>query len=369
MVTGAIAAGVALLVLAPVFRRRPPPLERDAFEVQIFKDQLAEIERDRRRGAIDAANADALRLEVERRMLATVPRDRRSVSEAAEPRSARRWVPVAAVSLAVVMALAVYGSLGSPDFADQPLAARDPAGSLASPGSLDAAIVALQRRLAEAPDDGEAWQRLGRVYMALGRYGEAAEALAKAEARRGGDATVAADRGEALVAAGQGEVTPDAGAAFRRALALDAANPRARYYLALQKAQAGEVGAALQDWLTLAGDAPADAPWLEPVRARVAEAAAVLGIDPATLPPTARLPAGEDGTEAPDAAAIAALPADERAAAIRQMVDRLAARLEAEPGDQAGWQRLARAYEVLGETEKAEAARKRAAEAADGRRD
>jgi cytochrome c-type biogenesis protein CcmH len=51
----------------------------------------------------------------------------------------------------------------------------------------------------------------------------------------------------------------------------------------------------------------------------------------------------------------------ERQAMIRGMVDRLAARLDANPDDAEGWQRLARAYAVLGETEKAEAAAARAA--------
>ena len=38
------------------------------------------------------------------------------------------------------------------------------------------------------------------------------------------------------------------------------------------------------------------------------------------------------------------------------MVERLAARLETEPGDLEGWRRLAGAWRVLGETEKADAA-------------
>ena len=51
----------------------------------------------------------------------------------------------------------------------------------------------------------------------------------------------------------------------------------------------------------------------------------------------------------------------ERQAMIRGMVDRLAVRLDANPDDAEGWQRLARAYAVLGETAKAEAAAARAA--------
>ena len=39
---------------------------------------------------------------------------------------------------------------------------------------------------------------------------------------------------------------------------------------------------------------------------------------------------------------------------IRGMVERLAARLEQQPDDKEGWARLAHAYDVLGETDKAE---------------
>jgi cytochrome c-type biogenesis protein CcmH len=46
---------------------------------------------------------------------------------------------------------------------------------------------------------------------------------------------------------------------------------------------------------------------------------------------------------------------------IRGMVDRLAARLEQNPDDKEGWVRLAHAYDVLGEADKAQSARIRAA--------
>jgi len=57
----------------------------------------------------------------------------------------------------------------------------------------------------------------------------------------------------------------------------------------------------------------------------------------------------------------------ERQAMIRGMVDRLAARLEQNPNDKEGWIRLAHAYDVLGETEKADAARARAAQVSSSR--
>ena len=70
--------------------------------------------------------------------------------------------------------------------------------------------------------------------------------------------------------------------------------------------------------------------------------------------PTARNIAGAQ-TMAPEA----------QAAMIRSMVARLAARLEEHPQDKEGWARLAHAYDVLGETDKADMARRRAGVAAE----
>jgi cytochrome c-type biogenesis protein CcmH len=61
----------------------------------------------------------------------------------------------------------------------------------------------------------------------------------------------------------------------------------------------------------------------------------------------AQAPGGEQGK------AIAAMPADQREAMIRSMVDRLATRLETKGDDVEGWLRLIRAYSVLSESEKA----------------
>src|SRR5262249_54859700 len=114
---------------------------------------------------------------------------------------------------------------------------------------------------------------------------------------------------------------------------------------------AAEARAALQALLV---DAPADAPWRKIVAARLAE----IGPDEARASP--KTPAGPT---AQDIAAAQSMSPEERMAMIRGMVERLAARLEQNPGDKEGWARLARAYEVLGDTDKAQAARSRAAAA------
>ena len=138
-------------------------------------------------------------------------------------------------------------------------------------------------------------------------------------------------------------MTPAARAAFLAALEGNADDPRARYFLALADYQSGREQDALDAWSALAKDAPADAPWLATVVARVTETARDLGHDPADWLPEAR------GPSKADIAAARNMDAEERQEMIRGMVDGLAARLEDEPDDLAGWRMLARSWEMLGD--------------------
>ena len=61
--------------------------------------------------------------------------------------------------------------------------------------------------------------------------------------------------------AASGQVTETALAAFQAALGKDAAEPRARYYLALADAQNGKLHEALDQWIKLENESGADAPW------------------------------------------------------------------------------------------------------------
>jgi cytochrome c-type biogenesis protein CcmH len=231
----------------------------------------------------------------------------------------------------------------------------------------------------DRPDDVRGWLLLARSYASLGRYQDSAAAYAAAIEHGAADgaqgAEVQSGYGEALTAAADGQITVAAKAAFEAALALDPGDPRARFYLALARAQAGDPQAALADWVKLEAEAPAEAPWRRAVTDQIERAAAQLGLDAATLPGRAPLPPDSVATDRPpgpdesDMAAAADMTPEERDAFIRGMVERLAARLETEPDDLEGWLRLANAYGVLGEADRAEAAWARAAALAPDRAD
>lgn len=348
---GAIMLAVIGLLLVPMLRAAAPEKGRLDHDIQVYRDQLAEIETDVWRGVISPDEAASAKAEIERRIL------RAADAGAGERVTDASWRTVMAGILAVflpVAAVALYIQVGTPNEPGQPLAARNIPAAPAQPPSGDMAELAegLAQRLADNPGDRQGWLLLGRSYWQIGRFDAAAEAFGRAVALDDSDPSAHMSQGEALVFAAEGMVTAGAKAAFRRTLALDARHPGARYYLALGFLQAGEPQRAYDAWLSLARESPPDAPWMGPLRGRLAEAGAELGIDVeaalAALPAPQAAPAAPGPTRE-DVEAAAEMSDEDRQAFIRSMVQRLADRLAESPEDFEGWMRLGQAYTVLGE--------------------
>lgn len=330
------AAGLAL----PVLQRRDAPEDAAAHDLQVYKNQIAQIEADHRRGDISAAEMEAARTEVARRMLDADTR--RQAAESA-PGGRGRIAAVIVALLVPLAAVGLYARLGSPGLPAAPYAEKAPDGTERL-DNLQAMAARLQRRLEADPTNHEGWQLLGRTFMELRRFDEAARSFEKALGLDAGNADVKAAYGEALVFANQGTVPPAGRAAFESVLASTPANPRAQYYLAIADEQAGKRRAALDRWAALLKDAPAGAPWAVQARRRATALAAALGLDPANVLPAETAARGPNQQEI-DAAK--SMTPEQRQTMIASMVQQLADRLKETPDDLPGWLRLARAYTVL----------------------
>lgn len=294
---------IALLTaaaLAPplwmLLRRRPPSqLTRQALLLAQLKQQLAEVDREVERGMIAVAEADGLRLEIKRRLLALATEINAGDGAPAAASGPRRpALAIGVAALVTVGAVAIYLAVGAPGVPDQPLAARRGHEALARAGSDDTdlrqfreALAALERRLGDQPDDIRGWTLLGAAYRAEQRYAEAARAFGEAYRRSGENPALAADLAETMTASAGGRLSAEALALFRQALAFDPRDPRARFFLALGEAQTGDLASALQGWVDLALLTPPDAPYLPALREHIARAAAVLGVDAASIEPSA----------------------------------------------------------------------------------
>ena len=230
--------------------------------------------------------------------------------------------------------------------------------------AISESVEQLAARLQSDPGDLDGWVLLGRSYVVLQRYAEAADALRQAAALSGGDPDVLGMLGEAIVWANGGVVVPEADRVFRQVLEARPDDPASRFHLALARAQAGQVQEAYEMWLALAADTPADAAWRGDLEALIRQAAGMLDVEPGVLPQGPSLADAPTGPTADDVAAAADMSPEERMEMIRGMVEGLAARLEENPDDAQGWRRLARSYAVLGEAEKAAETLRRAVELA-----
>ncbi len=291
-------------VLMPLIRRAEDGPGRGAFDAAVYRDQLAEIERDVGRGLLGRGEADAARVEVERRLLAAADLDL-PVAAAAPPRRRGRATAIALGVAVPAMAAVLYLALGSPLVPGAPFAAREAeramAAGQANKAQFEALAARLAKRLETSPDELEGWRLLARSYKTLERFDDAAKAYRRAIALVKGEpkisAVLSAAYGEVLVMAADGMVTPKARAAFTQAVAKDAANPMARYYLGLALYQQGNTSAALVIWIELARAAPAAAPWLGPLRQRIQRIAKDAGIDPAAARPKPPQNPGKDKEE------------------------------------------------------------------------
>ncbi|MFG1464223.1 c-type cytochrome biogenesis protein CcmI [Xanthobacter sp. DSM 24535] len=360
-----------MAVLWPLGRRRALR-DENAADLAVYRDQLAELERDQAAGRLPLDQAEAARIELSRRMLAVADSAPGAI-EGAEPGAAEdRALPRArirrrvAACIALVgvplAAIVLYATLGTPELPGAPLAAR----LAAPPDRTDVAILVrkVEDHLAANPRDGQGYEILAPVYLRLGRVDDAVRAYAHAIQYLGDTSERRASLGEALVMQANGVVTKDAAAAFQAALALDPSSPRALYFLGLAAEQDGRKDEAASIWTKLLQESPPNAPWIGLLRTALERIGAPVPPPPSAVPPVSVLrrdPASgaaavPPGPNAQDVEAAAQLDAAGRAQMIEGMVDRLQQRLDADPKDLDGWLRLARARMVLGEREKAQAA-------------
>ena len=337
---------IALLTAAAIFAvllplgRAPRASEPAAHARLVYRDQLDELERDKAEGRVSAAEAEAARAEIARRLIALEAEPEASVAESGS-RATRRAVSVAALSGIPILSLSLYLALGAPSLPGAPLAAR-----LDRPAASDdfqTLIAKVEQHLAETPEDGRGWEVIAPVYLRLGRAGDSVRAYQNAIRLLGSTAARQTKLGEAVFTAEGGIVTAEARAAFEAANEIDPSAPEPRFFMALAVQQKGDTDEARRRLTALLADTPPDAAWRPMVEASLA------GLSGADAPA---------GPTAEDVAAAEEMTPDDQTAMIEGMVSGLAARLAAEPDDVEGWLRLIRSYVVLGRADAAaEAAR------------
>ena len=369
-----IAAVVALLLARAVLRGGAAGLpDAMEYDLKVYRDQLAEVERDVARGVVPAEDAERARTEISRRILSADAA--RQGAGGPGPAPAKALMAVTALVL-VGGSLALYHRIGAPGYGDLALQDRiafaeemrrtrpsqqtavdslPPFEPLEEVSDEFTSLMAqLRETVAGRPDDLQGHVLLAQNEARLGNLMAAAEAQ-EAVLRIKGDAVTAddiADYGELLVLAAGGYVSPEAEVAFRAALNRDEADARSRYYVGLMMVQTGRPDIGFRLWDALLRRGPPDAPWIEPILAQIETVAQLAGVN-YSVP---AIGAGDaPGPSAEDVEAAADMTPEERMEMIGGMVDGLSNRLATEGGPPADWARLITSLGVLGNRAQARA--------------
>jgi cytochrome c-type biogenesis protein CcmH len=345
-------------------------------DLDIYKDQLKEVDRDLERGVLSVEEAERVRTEVSRRLL-EADRAATQVKQAVfAPRALTLGGGAAVMAFVIVGALALYNQLGAPGYEDLPIAKRianaetarktrpdqataeaqfgpaAPDQSKADPKFLDL-MQKLRATVAARPDDLRGQMLLSRNEASLGNFPAAYQAQAKVIELKGEAATSEdySDLADLRIVAAGGYVSPQAEEALREALQRDQRNGPARYYTGLMLVQTGRPDLGFEIWYQLLQESRPEAPWVPPINAQIEQVAQMAGIR-YTAPD---LPSGAPGPSSADVAAAADMTPEQRTEMIRGMVAGLSERLSGEGGTPAEWSRLINAYAVLGEKDKARA--------------
>ena len=365
---------VALLIAAflsfTLLRKRRGDEPAAAYDLRVYREQLAGVDRDLARGVIGKADAERVRTEISRRILAADDQMKKEGAGAGPSRTVSALSILAISLLLIGGALAMYNRTGAVGLPDMPLTARlelakevranRPSQSAAEelatppqPAQLDESYANLLKQLRETvanrPDDLQGQMLLAQHETNAGNFKDGYTAQQRVIELSGDTATADtyADLAEMMILAAGGYVSPEAEQALIEALNRDPRHGPARYYWGQMLAQIGRPDLAYRMWVETLQDAPAGAPWAGAIRAQIDELAFRAGVFNAPDLSTAPGPSQED------MAAAAELSPEERQQMIQGMVDQLSDRLATEGGSPEEWARLIAALGVLGQGQRA----------------
>lgn len=359
------------LLLRPLLREQQSDDDLLAYDREVYKDQLSEIDRDFDNGLLTENEAELARIEISRRLLAADVKSKTAVKG-----TKMSYAIILPIALAIpAIAIGTYTIVGQPMSPDMPLALRiapsaNQVAERAIPDDIAEMVAQAEAHLVQNPNDGRGWDVLAPIYFRMGEYLKAQQAFAKAIELEGSTALRHASLGEAIVTAQEGLVTPEARSNFVKALEIQPYAPRPKFFLALGLGQIGQNDKAIAAFEDLAKISPADAPWIRAVQVQIAS---LKGIEPEsvvleTLPASTSAEIKSEpsqlGNPSEDDIAVASeMNSGDRMEMIKNMVASLDERLNDEPDNFEGWQRLLQSYVVLGDTQTAEKALLRALKA------
>ena len=174
----AVLTAVALgVVLRPALAAiGAPAAPATASDLAVYKDQLAELDRQVANGTLDPAEQAALHHEIARRILRLSPGNAPATPAQSKSEFAAR-LPLLIAGIVPAASIGLYLLVGAPVVPGRPYAPPSQSPATASAAEL---VAQVEARLATNPEDGRGWDVIAPVYFKLNRYADAARAYQRA---------------------------------------------------------------------------------------------------------------------------------------------------------------------------------------------
>jgi cytochrome c-type biogenesis protein CcmH len=257
----AVAAALTLLAIGAVLfgPRLQRPGDGAASQARsnaaVLRQQLADIEGERGRGLLDEAEFARLRDELQCRLLAETAQESARVRQSSRPR-----LPLLLYAAALPVAAALlYMHFGHPQLLGASGLKQPPLAEVDTSRSDDQLLLRLQAHVAGAPEDARAWVMLARLQMQRDQFEPAAIAYQRAveaSPKVARDPLVWCEFADALGMVAGGRLTGKPREMIDKALALDAAHPRALEMAGSAAYEAGDFRAAVRYWQQLLAQMP-----------------------------------------------------------------------------------------------------------------
>ena len=280
-------------------------------DLEVYKDQLINVERDLSRGIITEDEAERIRAEVSRRILELDKRKQRSLEK--ETKVTGLIFSIVILLIFIAGGSFLYQKFGAPGYEnlsqsqriknanellskratqEQLLELRLVEKSLITPeGNYGELVKKLRQKVSERPNDLEGLKLLTGIEAKIGNTDEAVKAQ-RQFLQLLGDKASDLDHfnyADLLINQVEGVVSPEAEKALQAALEINPENGGAKYYIGLMLAQNDRPDLALRVWKQLLRADELDAPWIPLIRNDIERLAVLAGDTKFELPPLIQL--------------------------------------------------------------------------------
>jgi len=243
---------VAAFVLPPLWLGLRPSrnkTDRKEANLAIFRDQLAELDREKTEGTLAEGDFTQARSELQRRLLEEVESAEAQTAPAGHGPS--RKTAIAVLLLLPILALLAYGIIGNPRALDPTQTAAPAAQPKMTPEQINEMVAKLAARMQANPDDMQGWLMLGRSYKTLGRYDDAVQAYSKAEKLINESPDLLASYAETIAMAGGKGLAGKPRELVERALKLDPTHGHSLFLAGAAAMEAGDNKKGIAYWEAL----------------------------------------------------------------------------------------------------------------------